>query len=206
MDEVSCSSATSVSTFQNWDSAPVCQLRNEHIKRRGTLSLCSSFQWSWLTWHCLVVALADTRQRSFYLNLFIFPLCYQRGCCLGNRDDWRRHSKVRKSFHRAPLPCPARNSLQSTSPSFLCLVIIAGNWSYPQQEGSLDFTPKALECQCSTFLYYLQTLLIRHLFLDMKFSKSSILLPGNFSGKSFKQLSRKGSGQMSSWWFENSPG
>lgn len=65
------------------------RLRNEHIKRRGTLSLCSVFQWSWLTWHCLVVALAGTRKRLFYLNLFIFPLCYQRGCCLGNRDDWK---------------------------------------------------------------------------------------------------------------------
>lgn len=196
MNEISCSSGTSVFTFQNWDLAPV-RLRNEHIKRRGTLSLCSIFQWSWLTWHCLVVALADTRQRLFYLNLFIFPLCYQRGCCLGNRDDWRRHSKGRKSFHGAPLPV-LQYFLANNLLIFLCLVIIAGNWSYPQQGGSLDFAPKALECQCSTFLYYLQTLLIRHLFLDRKLSKPSNLLPGNFSGWSFKQLSRKGSDQMSS--------
>lgn len=51
MNEVSCSSGTRVFTFQHWTQCLSVRLRNEHIKRRGTHSLCSTFQWSWLTWH-----------------------------------------------------------------------------------------------------------------------------------------------------------
>lgn len=42
-----------------------------------------------IVFHCLIVALADTRKRLFYLNLFIFPLCYRLGCCLRNGEDWK---------------------------------------------------------------------------------------------------------------------
>lgn len=124
MNEVSCSSGTRVFTFQHWTQRLSVRLRKEHLKRRGTHSLCSTFQWSWLTWHSDSFPLPDCssgwHEEKIILSKPLHLPFVLSAWMLSLKRRRLKGDIVKAGSHSgSPAALSCSTSLQTTFPSFV---------------------------------------------------------------------------------------